>query len=55
MPRLEAFGVMQDKPVVTGVINSFIDVGFPWEIVRDSLLKGSVSTKTTENDMDAYC
>jgi hypothetical protein len=42
LPRLEACRIMQDKPVVAGLMKFFIDVGFPWEIVKGLLLRGSV-------------
>jgi hypothetical protein len=38
LPGLEAFGVMHDKPIVTGVTKFPVDVGFPWAIVTDFLL-----------------
>jgi hypothetical protein len=52
--RLEAFRVMQDKPVVAGVTKFNIDVGRSRAIVRDLLLGESISTKI-QSGMGAYC
>jgi hypothetical protein len=46
-PRLESFGVMQDKSVVTAMKNTSIDVGFSGAIMRDFLVGRSASTKRT--------
>jgi len=54
LARLEAFGVMQDKPVVIGVTKFPIDYSFAWAIARYLLHGGSTKTRTLRHGTITY-